>query len=141
MDTQKKTLITVEATVNAPVAKVWEYWTSPEHITQWNNASEDWHTPSATNDLREGGKFTSRMEAKDGSLGFDFWGIYDTVNVHEFIAYTLGDDRKVSIRFTTEGDVTKVEESFEAESENSIEMQQFGWQAILNNFKKYTEAN
>lgn len=141
MYTQQKKTITIEATVNAPVEKVWEYWTNPQHITQWNNASEDWHTPSATNDLKAGGKFTSRMEAKDGSFGFDFWGIYDTVNVYEFITYTLGDNRKVSIRFTTEGESTKVEESFEAENENSIDMQQFGWQAILNNFKKYTEAN
>lgn len=141
METQQKTTITVEATVNAPVEKVWEYWTSPQHITQWNNASEDWHTPSATNDLKVGGKFTSRMEAKDGSFGFDFWGIYDTIDVHKFIAYTLGDNRKVSIRFTTEGDGTKVVETFEAENENSIELQQFGWQAILNNFKKYTENN
>lgn len=141
METQQKTTITVEATVNAPVEKVWEYWTSPQHVTQWNNASEDWHTPSATNDLKVGGKFTSRMEAKDGSFGFDFWGIYDTVDVHKFIAYTLGDSRKVSIRFTTEGDGTKVVETFEAENENSIELQQFGWQAILNNFKKYAENN
>lgn len=141
METPGKTTITVETTVKAPIEKVWEYWTSPEHITQWNNASEDWHTPSATNDLKAGGKFTSRMEAKDGSFGFDFWGIYDTVTKHECIAYTLGDDRKVSISFTTEGDHTKVVEIFEAESENSIELQRGGWQAILDNFKKYTENN
>lgn len=141
MDTRNKTIITVETVVNAPVNKVWEYWTKPEHITKWNNASEDWHTPHAENDLRAGGKFTSRMEAKDGSIGFDFWGVYDAVHTNEYIEYTLGDDRKVKINFTDEGGKTKIVESFEAETENSEEMQKGGWQAILNNFKKYVEEN
>lgn len=141
METSNKTIITVEATVNAPVEKVWKFWTSPEHITKWNNASDDWHTPYAENDLRVGGKFTSRMEAKDGSFGFDFWGVYDVVVTNERIEYTLGDDRKVKIVFTDKGNATQVIESFEAENENSIELQKGGWQAILDNFRKYTEEN
>lgn len=141
MGTQDKTIITVEATINAPVEKVWQYWTLPEHITQWNNASGDWHTPHAENDLRAGGSFNSRMEAKDGSVGFDFEGVYDAVKTNEYIEYTIGDGRKVKITFTPDGDKTKVAESFEAETTNPIEMQQGGWQAILDNFKKYTEAN
>lgn len=141
METSNKTIITVEATVNAPVEKVWKFWSSPEHITKWNNASDDWHTPYAENDLRVGGKFTSRMEAKDGSFGFDFWGIYDVVVTNERIEYTLGDDRKVKIVFTDKGNATQVIESFEAENENSIELQKGGWQAILDNFRKYTEEN
>ena len=141
METLSKKVITVENTVNAPVAKVWEYWTKPEHITKWSNASDDWHTPHAENDLRVGGSFSSRMEAKDGSMGFDFGGIYDAVTPNEYIEYTLGDDRKVKITFTPMGESTRVVESFEAEETNPIEMQQGGWQAILDNFKKYTEAN
>ncbi len=141
METSNKTIITVEATVNAPVEKVWKFWSSPEHITKWNNASDDWHTPYAENDLRVGGKFTSRMEAKDSSFGFDFWGVYDVVVTNERIEYTLGDDRKVKIVFTDKGNATQVIESFEAENENSIEMQKDGWQAILDNFRKYTEEN
>jgi uncharacterized protein YndB with AHSA1/START domain len=141
MTTTDKTNITVETTVNAPVEKVWECWTLPEHITQWNNASDDWHTPSATNDLRIGGKFTCRMEAKDGSFGFDFWGIYHEVKTNELIAYTLGDGRKARIIFTTLGHSTKLVETFEAEGTNPVELQRGGWQAILDNFKKYTEAN
>jgi len=141
METLNKTVITVETTVNAPVEKVWKLWSSPEHITKWNNASDDWHTPYAENDLRVGGKFSSRMEAKDGSFGFDFWGVYDVVATNERIEYTLGDERKVRILFTNMGNITKVIESFEAENENSIEMQKGGWQAILDNFRKYTEEN
>lgn len=141
MENPKKTIITVEATVKAPVEKVWKFWSSPEHITQWNNASDDWHTPYAENDLRVGGKFTSRMEAKDGSFGFDFWGVYDVVVTNERIEYTLGDDRKVKIVFTDQGNATQVTESFEAENENSVELQQSGWQAILDNFRKYTESH
>jgi len=141
METQEKTLLTVENTINAPVEKVWEYWTKPEHITKWNNASDDWHTPWAKNDLREGGSFSARMEAKDGSMGFDFGGVYDAVKPNEYIEYTLGDGRKVKIFFTSKGNTTKVVESFEAENTNSLEMQQGGWQAIMDNFKKYTEAH
>lgn len=139
--TQKATVLTVEATINAPVSKVWEYWTKPEHITQWSFASDDWHTPNAANDLRVGGSFSSRMEARDGSMGFDFGGIYDAVSPNEYIEYTLGDGRKVKINFIADGNSTKVVESFDAETENSLELQQGGWQAIMNNFKKYTEAN
>jgi uncharacterized protein YndB with AHSA1/START domain len=141
METANKTVITVESTVNAPVEKVWEFWTEPKHITQWNNASDDWHTPRAENDLRVGGKFTARMEAKDGSFGFDFGGVYDEVKEHRYIEYTLGDERKVKVDFMPEGSSTKVSESFEAESTHSEEMQKGGWQAILDNFKKYTEAS
>jgi len=136
-----KTTITVETTVNAPVEKVWKFWTEPEHITKWNSASEDWHTPHAENDLRNGGKFLSRMEAKDGSFGFDFSGTYDEVKTNELIAYTMGDGRKVKIIFTPQDHSIKIVETFEAETENSIELQRGGWQAILDNFKKYTEAN
>lgn len=140
MATEDKTIITVENTINAPVEKVWQYWTKPEHITQWNNASDDWHTPRAENDLRAGGSFVSRMEAKDGSFGFDFGGVYDAITTNEYLEYTLGDGRKVKINFTADGNKTKISESFEAESINSTEMQRGGWQAILDNFKKYTEA-
>jgi len=141
METTNKTSITVENAVNAPVEKVWKMWTGPEHIVKWNNASDDWHTPTAENDLRVGGKFLSRMEAKDGSFGFDFGGVYDNVKINELIEYTIGDGRKVSVRFTGNGGKTRVIETFEAEGTNPIEMQRAGWQAILNNFKKYTEAN
>jgi len=141
METQEKTVITVENTINAPVEKVWEFWTKPEHIIKWCNASDDWHTPRAENDLKVGGKFASRMEAKDGSMGFDFGGVYDAVRTNEYIEYTMGDDRKVKINFSAQENKTKVVESFEAENTHSIEMQQGGWQAILDNFKKYTEAN
>ena len=135
-----KTVITVEATVNAPVEKVWECWGNPQHITQWCNASNDWHAPRSENDLRKGGKFSTRMEAKDGSFGFDFGGQYDEVKTNELITYTMDDGRKVKINFTSLGDTTKVVESFDAEDENPVEMQQGGWQSILDNFRKYTEA-
>jgi uncharacterized protein YndB with AHSA1/START domain len=132
--------ITVQNTVNAPVEKVWNLWIDPAHITKWAAASDDWHTTRAENDVRPGGKFLSRMEAKDGSFGFDFGGVYDEVRPNEYIAYTLGDGRKVTIEFTPEGDSTKIVQIFEPESQNPHEMQQGGWQAILDNFKKYAEA-
>jgi len=138
---QQATVITVESSISAPVQKVWEYWTKPEHITKWNSASDDWHTPWAKNDLRAGGSFSARMEARDGSMGFEFGGIYDEVKENEYIEYTMGDGRKVKVWFKTEGNGTHVVESFEAESMNPVEMQKDGWQAILDNFKKYTEAN
>ena len=141
MNTNKKTEITVSVIVNAPLQKVWQFWTLSEHIKQWNFASYDWHTPKAENDLQIGGKFLSRMEAKDGSFGFDFWGVYDEIKENELITYTMGDGRKAKIIFINEGNATKVIETFEAENENSIELQQGGWQAILNNFKKYSEGN
>ena len=140
MENNARTVLTVEAMVNAPVAKVWEYWSTPAHIMKWNSASPDWHTPKAENDLREGGSFVSRMEARDGSMGFDFGGIYDTVKKHEVIAYTMGDGRKVRVDFTADGNKTKVVEVFEAEETHSLEMQQGGWQAIMDSFKSYTES-
>lgn len=140
MNTTNQVNITVKAIVNAPVETVWNVWTSPEHIVKWNNASEDWHTLKVENDLRAGGKFLSRMEAKDGSFGFDFAGVYDEVKTNEVISYTLGDDRKVYISFTGNGDTTTITETFDAETTNPIEMQKDGWQAILDNFKKYTES-
>jgi uncharacterized protein YndB with AHSA1/START domain len=127
--------------VAAPVEKVWEYWSKPEHISRWNNASDDWHTPHAENDLRVGGKFVSRMESKDGSMGFDFNGVYDEVKTNELIAYTIEGGRKVNISFSSNDNETKITESFEAETENSLQLQQDGWQSILDNFKKYTESN
>ncbi|MCR8642914.1 SRPBCC family protein [Paenibacillus sp. N1-5-1-14] len=141
MEASDQAIITIETTVQAPVEKVWAYWNEPQHITKWNTASEEWHTTKAENDLRVGGNFSSRMEAKDGSFGFDFGGVYDEVNVNELIAYTMGDGRKVKITFTSEGDTTKIVEVFDAEASNPVEMQQAGWQAILNNFKKYSESN
>lgn len=140
MATQEKTVITIESTINAPVEKVWELWTKPEHITKWNHASDDWHSPYAENDLRVGGKFAARMEAKDGSMGFEFGGIYDEVRNNEYIEYTLGDGRKVMVTFTTDGGSTRVVESFDAENTHPHDMQRGGWQAILDNFKKYTES-
>lgn len=131
--------ITVKTAVAAPVTKVWECWTSPKHITKWNHASDDWHTTHAENDLRPGGRFVSRMEAKDGSAGFDFGGVYDYVRKHEYIAYTMDDGRKVSIRFTDDGNTTRISETFDPEQMNSRKMQKDGWQAIINNFKKYVE--
>lgn len=132
--------ITIETSVDAPIETVWRYWTEPEHIMQWNSASPDWHTPSATNDLREGGSFTSRMEAKDGSMGFDFGGTYTKVVEHKEIAYTMGDGRKVSVSFDGHGGHTHISETFDPESQNSVEMQRAGWQSILDNFKSYVEA-
>lgn len=131
----------VQTAVNAPVEKVWEYWTSPTHITKWNSPSDDWHTPHATNDLREGGSFTSRMEAKDGSMGFDFGGTYSTVELHKRIAYAMSDGRQVDVVFEADGDQTIVKEAFDPETINPEEFQQQGWQAILDNFKRYTESN
>ena len=135
----KKTKITVETTVNASVEKVWQYWTEPKHIEKWNNASDDWHTPHAENDLRVDGKFLSRMEAKDGSFVFDFEGTYSEVKPFEKIKYVLADGREVEIIFVKNGENIKVTEIFDPENENTIELQQEGWQAILNNFKKYVE--
>ena len=140
MQTESKTVITVQALVNAPLEKVWQRWTEPQHITQWNHASADWHTPRAENDLRAGGKFLQRMEAKDGSMGFDFEGVYDAVIPHQLIEYTINGGRKVKITFAREGSATQVVESFEAEDINSAELQRGGWQAILDNFKAHAEA-
>lgn len=138
METANK--ITVEATVNAPVDKVWKLWSGPEHITKWNSASPEWHTPRAENDLRAGGKFLSRMEAKDGSFGFDFEGVYDEVRTNELITYSMSDGRKVKIKFQANGNETTVTETFDADTENPADMQRAGWQAILDNFKRYAEG-
>jgi uncharacterized protein YndB with AHSA1/START domain len=141
METKVATQITIQATIQAPIDKVWKCWTTPEDIVKWNNASDDWHSPKSENDLRVGGRFNTRMEAKDGSMGFDFSGVYDKVSVNELIEYTLDDNRKVNVKFTPLENKTEVSETFEAESENSIELQHDGWQSILNNFKKYVEQN
>ena len=131
--------ITVETTLNVPIEQVWKYWTEPQHITKWNNASDDWYTPFSENDLTVGGRFLSRMEAKDGSFGFDYSGTYDEVRINDFISYILDDNRKVKISFINQQDKTKIIEEFEPEETNSMELQQKGWQAILDNFRKYTE--
>jgi len=132
--------ITVETTIRAPLENVWECFTKPEHITKWNAASEDWHSPRAENDLRTGGKFLYRMEAKDGSEGFDFTGTYNQVVPHERIVYTMDDGRKAEVHFAVEGDQTRVTTAFDPETMNTPEMQRSGWQAILDNFKKYVES-
>jgi uncharacterized protein YndB with AHSA1/START domain len=137
---EKKT-ITVQAVINAPVEQVWKLYTEPEHVMKWNNASNDWHSPRAENDLKVGGKFLYRMEAKDGSSGFDFDGTYDQVIANELIVYSISDGRKVEVTFTKDDiERTKMDITFEAESTNPIEMQRDGWQAILNNFKIYVET-
>lgn len=141
MNTSEKTLITIKTTVNAPVEKVWERWIQPDHITKWNFASDDWHSPWAKADLQVGGKFSARMEAKDGSFGFDFGGTYDVLDTNKQIVYTIDDGRKVDIQFVSNGNTTEVIETFEAETTNPVELQQQGWQAILDNFKKYAESN
>ncbi|MHA4811473.1 SRPBCC family protein [Flavitalea flava] len=139
MSTPVKERITIETTVNAPVEKTWSLFNSPEHVIKWNSAIPEWHTPRAENDLRTGGKFLFRMEARDGSMGFDFGGVYDRVDLYNQIDYTLGDGRKVNITFTKDGGKTGISETFDPESENPIEMQRGGWQSILDNFKKYAE--
>jgi uncharacterized protein YndB with AHSA1/START domain len=140
MEPVKRSSISVKARINAPIGKVWKYWTTLEDIVRWNNATDDWHTPKAVNDLRAGGKFSYRMEAKDGSMGFDFGGTYEKIAINKQIDYTIGDGRKVKIVFSTLGNKTEVLETFEAEDTNSIEMQRSGWQSILNNFKNYAES-
>ena len=133
--------ITIESVVAANSAKVWASWTEPKHITKWNFASDDWQCPRASNDLKVGGKYSARMEAKDGSFGFDFDAIYDEVVNQKKLTYTMGDGRKVTTKFEDVGGKTKVTTVFDAEEQNSAEMQKQGWQSILNNFKKYVEAN
>ena len=137
----EQTKVTIEATIAAPTNKVWDYWTNPEHITKWNFASDDWQCPKAENELREGGKYSARMEAKDGSFGFDFEAVYDEVVDQKKITYTMTDGRQATTDFEDLGGATKVTTTFDAEGENDVEMQRAGWQAILNNFKKYVEAN
>ena len=134
-----KDKIIIKANINGSIDKIWKLWTDPEHIKKWSMASDDWHTTHSENDLRKGGKFLSRMEAIDGSMGFDFYGIYDEVSDKRLIAYTLGDGRKVEINFNDKGRSVEVVQTFDPESENPVDMQREGWQAILNNFKNYVE--
>lgn len=133
-------IITVNVLVNAPLETVWDSWTNPEHIINWNFASDDWHAPAAKNELSVGGAFAYTMAAKDGSFSFDFSGKFTEITPNKSMSYLLDDDRKVDITFEIfEGQVMLIE-SFEAETQNSEDLQRMGWQAILNNFKKYTES-
>ncbi len=141
METTNKTKITVEATVNSTIEKAWHMWNSPEHITKWCAASDDWHAPFAENDLKVGGKSTTTMAAKDGSFSFDFSWIYTTIKENELLEYVLEDGREVSVQFSKTANGIKVVEIFDPENENPPEFQQQGWQAILNNFKKHVEQN
>ncbi|MDQ1161730.1 uncharacterized protein YndB with AHSA1/START domain [Chryseobacterium sp. SORGH_AS 447] len=132
--------INIDITILAPVQKVWDYYNGPEHMVNWNFAHETWQCPAAENDLRPGGKLKTRMEAKDGSFGFDFEGTYDEVIPNEKISYHLEDGRKVEILFhEIDATTTKVEITFDPEKQNPAEMQREGWYAILNNFHKYVE--
>jgi uncharacterized protein YndB with AHSA1/START domain len=131
--------VTVETIVSSDLETVWRAFNDPEAIKKWNAASDDWHTTSSTVDLREGGKFSSRMEAKDGSFGFDFEGIYTRIEPNKRIEYRMADDRGVTIEFTETADGVQVRETFDAEAQNDVEMQRTGWQAILNNFARYVE--
>ncbi len=135
---QKK--ITVEAFINADKQKVWDYYTSPKHITQWNFADPSWHCPSVTNDMKVGGIYNARMEAKDGSFGFDFQVVYTEINPFESFTYEFG-DRQATVSFKEQNKHTKIIVTFDPETQNPPDMQEKGWQAILNNFKKYTESN
>ncbi len=132
--------LTVEANIQADIQTVWSAYTAPEHITKWNFATDDWQCPHAENDLRVGGRYLARMEAKDGSFGFDFEATYDEVSPVSKLVYTMTDGRKCSVTFSHQNNQTKVVTTFDAESENPPEMQQQGWQMILNNFKKYAET-
>lgn len=132
--------ITVKTTISAPIAKVWTYYTTPDHIVQWNAASDDWHTTRASVDLRAGGAFSSRMEAKDGSMGFDFAGTYDKVIEPTLIEYSFG-ERKAEVEFKDTGAGIEVSVRFEPETVYPAEQQQQGWQAILDNFKRHVESN
>lgn len=137
MNTQK---ITIQALIKADIRKVWDYYTKPEHITKWNFAIDTWHCPSASNDLQVGGKYVARMEAKDGSFGFDFEGIYNQISEYNGFTFTMPDNRVVQVTFNDKGSETEVVVTFDAENQNPVEMQQQGWQAILNNFKSYVES-
>ncbi len=133
-------VITIRATVHAPVETVWKKWNDPDDILKWNTASPEWHTTRSVNDLRPGGKFCHRMEARDGSFGFDFSGTYDEIVPLKSISSHLDDHRKIHVVFESEGQITHVTESFEAESSNPVDMQEMGWQAILNSFRSYVEV-
>lgn len=139
MTTSERTKITVQVSVNAPLEKAWETWVKPKHIVNWCFASPEWHCPLSENDLQAGGNFKSRMEAKDGSFGFDFGGVYQEVVKHQLISYILDDTRTVRITFEEKDGKVLIVQTFEAEEENSIELQRKGWQAIMDNYKSYTE--
>lgn len=132
--------ITVETVVNAKRKTVWDVWNDPSEIEQWSAAQDDWHTTRSSVDLREGGKFSSRMEAKDGSAGFDFEGVYTRVHPDEVLAYTMSDGREVEVELIEEPGGVRVRETFDAETENPAELQRAGWQAILDNFRRHVEA-
>ena len=132
--------ITVEAKISAPIREVWRAWNTPDDIKKWNAASDDWHTTKSAVDLRVGGAFSSRMEAKDGSMGFDFGGTYTKVVKHQLIESSFG-GRVLLVEFIIDSDGVTVRETFDAESTNPIEQQRQGWQAILNNFKKHVESH
>jgi uncharacterized protein YndB with AHSA1/START domain len=140
MGSGSKPKITVETTVDVPISRAWEVFTKPEHITQWNFASDEWHCPRAENDLKPGGRLVWRMEAKDGSAGFDFTGVYEEVNPNQRIIFRIDDGRQVTIDFKEVNGKTILTETFEAEGTHSLEMQKSGWQAILDNFKKHAES-
>jgi uncharacterized protein YndB with AHSA1/START domain len=131
--------ITITTSVHASLTTVWERWTQTKHVIQWNAASDDWFCPRAENDLRTGGQFTYRMEARDGSAGFDFGGTYRDVTPNQHIAYAMEDGRTVDVTFEASGDQVTITETFDAESENPLEMQRAGWQSILDRFKAYAE--
>lgn len=135
-----KPKITISGLISADIQKVWDFFTKPEHITKWNFASDDWHCPNAENDLQPGGRYHARMEAKDGSFGFDFEAVYDEVIDHKKITYTMTDGRQATTLFEKIDGKTNITITFEAETENPVDMQRDGWQAILNNFKKYVES-
>jgi uncharacterized protein YndB with AHSA1/START domain len=138
MNTNK---ITIQATISADRKKVWDFYTNPDHITKWNFATDDWHCPNATNDMRVGGKYLARMEAKDGSFGFDFEAVYEEIIEGEKFTFTMTDGRQATVNFKKLSDKTEVTVIFDPETENPVELQREGWQAILNNFKKYAETN
>ncbi|EAZ82306.1 SRPBCC family protein [Algoriphagus machipongonensis] len=140
MTTSEKTKITVQVVVDKTLEKVWESWIKPKHIVNWYFASPDWHCPKSENDLQPGGNFVFRMEAKDGSFGFDFGGVYQEVKKQELITYIMDDGRAARIEFSELPDGILIKETFEAESTNSVEIQRGGWQAIVDNFKSYTES-
>jgi len=132
--------INITATVNASAGKVWDYYTNPKHITCWNFADPSWHCPHVSNDMRVGGRYYARMEAKDGSFGFDFEAVYTDIVPGEQFTYTLADGRRVSVVFKKQDNQTKVDVTFDPENQNPLDMQRTGWQAILDNFKRYTET-
>ncbi|UUC46893.1 SRPBCC family protein [Flavobacterium cerinum] len=133
--------ITINTTIAANKNKVWDYYTQPEHIKKWNFAHPSWHCPSASNDMQVGGKYSARMEAKDGSFGFEFEAIYDAIEPGNSFTYTMPDGRQVTVSFNGSDNPTELIIAFDPENQNPIEMQKGGWQAILDNFKEYAETN